>query len=200
MEEALIESARQGDLDAFDKLVRLYERQVYNVALRFLGNPEDAFDVSQETFLRVFRTLSGFQGNASFSTWLFRVENNICIDYVRKESRRRRHEQSLVIDTEDGEAVLEVPDLRYSPESASERAALAEAVREGMKRLSPEHRQVLALREASGLSYAEIAQALDIEEGTVKSRIARARETLRLLLIKEGNFPQGGSSKKSKGR
>lgn len=200
MEDALIDLARQGDLDAFDKLVRLYEKQVYNVALRFVGSPEDAFDISQETFLRVFRSLSGFKGNSAFSTWIFRVESNICIDYARKESRRRRHERSFVVDTDDGEVVLEVPDIRYSPENASEKAMLAEALRECMKRLSPEHRQVLSLREASGMSYAEIAETLGIEEGTVKSRIARARETLRSLLIKEGNFPPGASSKPLKGK
>lgn len=200
VEDKLISLAQQGDLDAFDKLVRMYEKQVYNVALRFLGNPEDAFDVSQETFLRVFRSLSGFKGNSSFSTWLFRVENNICIDYARKASRKRRHEQSLVVDTEEGESTLEVPDLRYSPEDAVERAQLAESVQRCMRQLSDEHRRVLVLRESAGLSYAEIAEALGIEEGTVKSRIARARETLRVLLLKEGNFPPGASSKSLKGR
>ena len=88
--------------------------------------------------------------------------------------------------------------MRYSPENAAERAMLVEAVREGMKKLSSEHRQILAMREASGLSYAEIAEALGLGEGTVKSRLSRARETLRLHLTKEGNFYPGGSSKKEK--
>lgn len=197
-DDELVALAKGGDMNAFEKIVKTYEKRVYNIALRMSGNEHDAFDLSQEAFLRVYRTLSSFKGRSSFSTWLFRITSNICIDFARKQARKNKKEQPIYIRADDGgEALLEIPDLRYNPEEISEKRRMREALQSALERLSPEHRQIIALRESGGLSYAEIAAALSLGEGTVKSRLARARESLREALVSGGNFHQGFSSKQT---
>lgn len=195
MEEELVKQAKQGNQSAFETLVRQYEKKVFNVALRMSGRPEDAFDLSQEAFLRVYRALPAFREESSFSTWLYRIVSNVCMDFARKRAGRQKHESPLITSDDDGnDVVLEVPDLRYSPETQQENKELAAALAEGIARLSPMHRQILLLRDISGLSYQDIAEIFDLEEGTVKSRLSRAREKLRVFLADSGNFPHGSSS------
>ncbi len=195
MGEELVIKAKQGDKSAFEQLVRQYEKKVYNIALRMSGSPEDAFDLAQEAFLNVYRSLGNFREDAAFSTWLYRIVSNVCLDFARKKANRLKHEQYFIThDDDESDQMAEVPDLRYSPETQQERKQLAEALALGIGKLSPEHRQVFLLREISGLTYQEIAQSLDMEEGTVKSRLSRAREKLRVFLAENGNFPSGSSS------
>lgn len=190
--------AARGDKTAFEALVRAHEKDVYNLALRLSRSREDAFDLSQEIFLRVWRALPGFKGTAAFSTWLYRLTYNLCLDHARKAKRRR--EQPLVRQDGDGpEQPLEWPDLRYSPESQWDKRELREAIARAMHRLTPEQRAVLTLREIRGLSYDEIAEALRLPAGTVKSRLARAREALREILVSKGNFFDSKSSEQAKG-
>ncbi len=183
----LVERAAGGDRDAFEALVRAYEKRVYNMTLRMTGSNEDAYDLSQEIFLRVWRALPMFKGEASFSTWLHTLASNACIDHARRE--RRRNDISLTGEGDDGAAVeTELPDLRYSPESALEKKQIREAVDQALSELSFEHRQAVVLRDVQGLSYAEMAEILSLSEGTVKSRLSRAREALRKILTARGNF------------
>ena len=193
MEKRDVEKAQGGDMKAFERLVKRHEKQVYSVALRMTGNESDAFDLSQETFIRMFQSIKSFKGDCAFSTWLHRIATNICLDFLRKQKRRFANEEAWEIESEEKTASREVPDLRYSPETAMEKRQVQEAVQAALLTLSPEHRQVLLLREISGLSYAEISETLDMEVGTVKSRIARAREQLRIKLTESGNFPGAGS-------
>ena len=199
-EQASIQLAKEGDEQAFEALVTAYERKVYNYALRSTGNEQDAMDITQEVFLRVFRSLSGFKEESSFSTWLYRITFNICIDFSRKNAKRNENSLSLDGEAADGKE-LELPDERHAPETAYDRKELREEIAGAILRLSEQHREVLVMREISGLSYAEIAEVLELEEGTVKSRIARARENLRKIIVATGNiFGPKASNTHERGR
>ena len=187
-EQELVERARRGEESAFEALVTENDKRIYNLCLRLVGNPEDAAELTQEAFLNAWRGLGRFQGESSFSTWLYRLASNVCIDFLRKEKRRQSLSMTVSLDGEEGERQAELPDERHAPERELERAEVRRAVAEGLERLSPEHRQVLVMRERSGLSYAEIGAVLGLEEGTVKSRISRARGALRKVLTEQGNF------------
>ncbi len=180
MEEAkLIQQAKSGDQAAFGALMERYEKQVYHQALRLLSHPEDAADVTQEVFLKVWRSLPSFQGESSFSTWLYRLTGNAAIDLLRREKRRRGE---LSLDDGDYQWDSTLADPAPTPEDALERQELRRAVAEGLSQLSEEHRHILVLREVNGLPYDEIGRILGLSAGTVKSRIARARLALSKLL------------------
>lgn len=180
MEELqLIARARAGDSDAFARLVEVYQNRVYHQALRMVGRPEDAWDVAQEVFLKVWQGLPRFQGDSTFSTWLYRLTNNAAIDLLRRE-KRHRGGSSLDDGTLNLSATLSDP--APGPQQQIERREQMEAVERGLALLSEEHRQVLVLREINGLPYEQIAQVLNLSPGTVKSRLARARAALAKFL------------------
>lgn len=197
-EQELVARAQRGDQEAFARLVEANQNKIYTLALRLTGHPEDAADLAQEAFLRAWRSLPSFQGGSSFSTWLYRLASNLCIDFLRREKRRKSAAAVSLDDEEENAPPLEVPDHRFTPESELERRELRAAVARGLSQLSDDHRQVLVLRELDGLSYAEIAGRLELEEGTVKSRIARARLALRNILLADGNFSPPVSSMNTK--
>ena len=197
-EQELVRLAKAGDQDAFSQLVEVNQNKIYTLAVRMTGNPEDGADLAQEAFLRAWRTLPTFQEESSFSTWLYKLTSNLCIDFLRKEKRRKTTVTTISLDNDEDDAPpTEVPDHRFTPETELERKELRAAVERGLARLSDEHRQVLVLRETEGLSYTEIAAYLNLEEGTVKSRIARARLSLRKILLEDGNFSPPPSSNHS---
>ena len=197
-EQELVALAQKGDQDAFARLVEANQGKIYTLTLRMTGNPDDGAELAQEAFLRAWRGLPGFQAESSFSTWLYRLASNVCIDFLRKQKRRRGLD-GVSLDEEQGTAAaLQVPDSRFTPEGELERKQLRQAVQRGLEELSQEHRQALILRELEGLSYGEIARVLGVEEGTVKSRIARARLALRKILLADGNFSPPLSSIETK--
>ncbi len=183
-EQKLIELARQGDHAAFEQLVDRYQKPVYHQALRLLSNPEDAADVTQEVFLKVWKGLPVFRGASSFATWLYRLTDNAAIDLLRREKKRR---SDASLDDDEGSLTLP-PDPAPTPHRAVERKELQQALSNGLAQLTEEHRSVLVMREVNGLSYEEIGRVLDLTPGTVKSRIARARTALLKILQKSGNF------------
>lgn len=192
-EQELVARARAGDDEAFAQLMRDNETRIYNLTLRMTGNPEDAMDLAQEAFLNAWRGLKFFKGDSAFSTWVYRLASNACIDHLRRKKRRQDISLSMPVDEED-DSQPDIPDQRFLPEQELERQELRDAVTAGLNQLSDEHRQVLVMREINGLSYQEIADILDLEAGTVKSRIARARNSLRKILLKSGNFSDPPSS------
>lgn len=197
-EDKLVRRAQNGDLDAFEALLRAHEKSVYNLALRMTGSPEDAEDMAQEAFLKLWRALPDFRWECKFSVWLYRIVSNVCLDLLRRQSRRPS--VSLSVEDEDGEvSELEIPDERLSPERLLEQKLTREAVQRGLALLPDEQRQILLLRELQGLSYEEIGAALSLEPGTVKSRLFRARKRLADWLLRDGNIPDGFTSKKAKG-
>lgn len=181
--DELVRAAAAGGEDAFAELVRLHEKKVYNLTLRLCGNPEDAADAAQEAFLSAWRGLPAFRREAEFSTWLYRLASNASIDLLRR-SKRRRGEASL----DEEESPIDAVDAAPSPQERLEGAELRDAVAAGMAQLSESHRHALVLRELQELSYEEIAAVLEVDLGTVKSRISRARGALRKILVKNGNL------------
>lgn len=186
-EQQLVLRAKAGDDEAFAQLMRDNEKRIYNLTLRMTGNPEDAMDLAQEAFLNAWRGLKFFKGDSAFSTWVYRLASNACIDHLRRQKRRQDISAPMPVDEED-DTPPDIPDDRFQPEQELERQELRNAISAGLEQLSDEHRQVLVMREINGLSYQEIADVLDLEAGTVKSRIARARNSLRKILLEQGNF------------
>jgi RNA polymerase sigma-70 factor (ECF subfamily) len=169
----------------FEQLVRDYEKPVYNMALRMSGDPHDAQDLTQEVFLRLYRGLPGFRGEARLSTWIYRVTSNVCIDHARKRAKRREVPLIVPFGDEGDEREWDIPDERYSPEHELDKTLLRESLLAALDRLSPEHKAIVLLRELAGMSYEEIGETLSLGAGTVKSRLNRAREALRRNLYPE---------------
>ena len=182
-EKELVRAAAEGDESAFAELVRMYENKTYHLALRMCGNSEDAADVAQDAFLAAWRGLPSFRGESGFSTWLYRLVNNAAIDHLRRTKHQRAN-----VSLDDEELNLDTPDSAPTPHEAAEGEDLKKAVETGLMQLSDDHRTVLVMREVQELSYEEIASALSLDLGTVKSRISRARTTLRKILLKSGNL------------
>ena len=197
-ESAVIKRILEGDINAFELLMSAYEKNVYNLALRMCSNPEDAADMTQEAFIKAYNSLSSFRGDSKFSVWLYRIVSNVCLDFLRKQ--KRRPSVSLSVEDDDGESTeLQIPDESNSPHKLLEQKLSREALSRGLKELPEDQRQILILRELQGLSYDEISEVLNIEAGTVKSRIFRARKKLCAFLIKDGNIPDFAASGKSGG-
>ncbi|NCB74774.1 MAG: sigma-70 family RNA polymerase sigma factor [Clostridia bacterium] len=197
-ESILIAQVQNGERASFEKLVLDNQTKVYNLALRMVGSEQDAYDMSQEAFIKAYNSIALFRGDSRFSVWLYRLTTNVCLDFLRSEGRRA-HGSLTYISEEEDEKELEIPDDRFSPETLMEKKDLREAINKGLMSLPKDYRAILLLREIDGLSYEEIAEALSLEEGTVKSRIFRARKRLCTILTEDGNFSQGLSSKKAKG-
>ena len=182
-EEKWIAAAREGDQGAFEELVLLYEKRVLALTQRMCGNPEDAAEAAQEAFLAAWQGLKNFRGDSSFSTWLYRLSSNACVDLLRREGRRQA---AVSLDGED--LNLDIPSPIPSPQEEAERRELREQIEAGLRALPPEYRQALILREIHQLSYQEIGEALGLDIGTVKSRISRGRKRLQKYLMESGNF------------
>ncbi len=189
-EKVLLQRAKKGEMAAFESLVTAYERRVYSLALRSTGSEADAADITQEVFLRAYRSLDTFRGESGFSTWLYRITVNLCVDLARKNNPAG----SL-----DDEQALEAPETRgaYQPETALANSELRRELDAALSLVSEEHRKIVILRDVAGMSYADIAAALELEEGTVKSRLARARAALRKILIERGNISLPSASKQT---
>ena len=197
-EEQLIRRAQQGDNGAFEELLLLHQKKVYNLCLRMSANPDDALDLSQEAFLRVWRSLGQYQFEASFSTWLFRLTSNICIDFLRRKKRRQETSLTESYDDSDEGAELSVPDVQPGPEQQAMTNETKIELARAMEQLSPEHREILQLRVIEDLQYEQIADILGVRVGTVKSRLARARLSFRKIL-KAGNYFDSASSEPVEG-
>ena len=186
-EAELIAAAKQGDADAFEALIRLYEKRVFALTARLCANPDDAQEAAQEAFLAAWQGLPFFRGESSFSTWLYRLTSNACMDLLRRE---QRHQSAAGPSLDDEEVELPVAAAEGDPHAEAERIERKELLEEGLRRLPAEFRAVLLLREIHQRSYDEIADILDIDLGTVKSRISRGRKQLRKFLLETGNFSE----------
>jgi RNA polymerase sigma-70 factor, ECF subfamily len=173
----LVERHRCGDTQAFDEVYERFEEMVFNLSLRLSGNREEAADLTQEIFLRIFRHLGKFGGRSTLKTWIFRIAINHCRD---RHSHRRLPIQPIAEEAE--ERALAYADPSRGPEELAVAADEGRRVSRCLACLSQTFREAVVLRDLEGLSYEEIAEVLGIRIGTVRSRIARGREQLRILL------------------
>lgn len=171
-DKVLVERVLDGDRSAFNQLVVKYRNRVMGLAVRMLGDRAEAEDVAQDIFVKIYRSLDGFQGAALFSTWLYRVAANSCINHRRKIRLRR----SVSVDVDEVE--MSQPDAPSNPHDLLEEKQLKLLVEQAIRVLPEEQRIVLILRDIEGLTYEEIAETLDLELGTVRSRLHRARMAL----------------------
>ncbi len=178
-ERLLIKSSKSGDIQSFEELISIYEKKAYNIALRIMGNEEDAKDMTQEAFVRIFKSIANFKEQSAFSTWMYRIVTNVCLD----EMRKRKNEKLISIDsgfeTEDGEIKLELKSNSETPEEAYHRKENKQVIVGAINELNDEYKSVIVLRDVQGFSYEEIASILSCSIGTVKSRINRGRNLLK---------------------
>ncbi|HET6320087.1 MAG TPA: sigma-70 family RNA polymerase sigma factor [Chloroflexota bacterium] len=185
--EPSLRAAQRGDVAAFNQLVGIFQRQVYNVCLRTLGHSEDAADATQEAFLSAFRGLKTFRGPASgFRPWLLRVAVNACYDQLRRRQRRPADSLDALGDPADELALAErLADPAPGPERQAMNSETARQIQQALDLLVPEQRMAVVLCDVQGLSYDEAAEAMGVELGTIKSRLSRARARLRELLVEK---------------
>lgn len=190
-EEQLIKRSLQGDTRAFEELISEYQNKVYALSYRYMGNEEDACDMSQEAFIKAYRSLRSFKGDSSFGTWIYRVTTNVCLDEIR---RRKRRIIPLSLDeplsTKEGDEVeKEIADTSPTADILYEQKEFSQYIQGILDQMKAEHKTVIVLRDVMELSYEEIAGVLNCSIGTVKSRISRARTILRKKLVDRELLP-----------
>lgn len=189
-EKETIKKVIDGETNAFEDLVLANQKNVFNLALKMTRNEEDALDISQEAFIKAYQQLANFRGDSRFSVWLYRLTYNLCIDFLRKK-KSETNVISLNYEDEISENTpIEIPDLRNLPEDSTIRSEIRKAISESIEELPAHHREVLLMREITGMSYGEMEEALGVSDGTVKSRLARARQKLTAILMEKGTFPE----------
>jgi RNA polymerase sigma-70 factor (ECF subfamily) len=185
-DSSLVEQAKAGDVGAFKALVIRYQRKVYAVALGIVKDPDLAWDVAQEAFVRVHRHLPEFKGDSAFSTWVYRIGSHLAIDAVRKERRSQKDDVEALHEVELGDAAEGIlsSSLGRDPRENLLRRELADHLEEALAALPVIHREILVLREVEGLSYEELAARLGIQKGTVMSRLFHARKKMQAALAR----------------
>jgi RNA polymerase sigma-70 factor, ECF subfamily len=196
-DEELVARSRTGDTESFNQLVRRWERQIFALAYRTLGREEDARDVTQETFLRAFRALPGFKGDAKFSSWLYRIALNLCRDWIRRD--RRAPMVAVPEGVEIHELAAEKREVA-SVEDLAARAELSGAVAAAMELLPAEQRNAVILKEYHGLTFQEIAELMNCPLSTAKTRLYQGLTLLRRHLAEQGKFDPAAAQKAARPR
>jgi RNA polymerase sigma-70 factor (ECF subfamily) len=187
----LVARVKAGDLAAFEKLMRQYERQIFRISLQITQNREDAEDIVQDTFFKAFQKIDQFQGNSKFYTWLVRIAVNESLMRLRKRKAQKTVSMDEEIQTDEGSIPRDFADWMPNPEQNYNQAELAEILRRTIQGLPPGFRTVFVLRDIDGLSTEETAQALKLSVPAVKSRLLRARLQLRERLSRYFRVPSG---------
>jgi len=187
-EQDLIKKAASGDAEAFGRLIEPYERPVYNFCRRVLGDGYDAEDVSQEVFIKIYRSIGGYTDRraGSFKNWVYRIANNACIDELRKRKARPVAESlDETYESDEGESVRQFESPELPPEEAVLKKERQKIIADAIRNLAPEFKRVIILRDVRGFSYEDIAQMTGMKIGTVKSKISRARVNLKEQIQKK---------------
>jgi RNA polymerase sigma-70 factor, ECF subfamily len=182
-DRALVERAQQGDRQAFRQLVERHQRRAFAIAIGLVRDENDAREIVQEAFLRVYRSLDRFEGSSSFFTWLFRIVTNLGIDHIRKPARRETELFDNPQVAEDADTFSFVAHIDGAdPADVVRRREIAERIHEALEALPPYHRTVIIMREVEGMSYQEMAEAMSVSKGTIMSRLFHARQKLQKAL------------------
>ncbi len=185
-EQELIKRCQAGETEAFEHLIADYEKRILNYCYRMLGNAHDAEDAAQEVFVKVFRFIDKFNSQSAFSTWLYKIASNVCLDFLRKAKRQPKDVISLYQSNDEGEEfALPLEDKTALPYEKVQLSDAQKALLSALEQLGEEQKRVIILRDIEGLSYEEIAEITQSAPGTVKSRINRARRALQKLLEKD---------------
>jgi RNA polymerase sigma-70 factor (ECF subfamily) len=182
-DDELVRRVQAGNAEAFEELVRRYERKVYNITYRLLGNEQDASEALQDAFLRAYRFLPKFQFKSSFYTWLYRIATNVSLSRLRS----REKVETVSIDQpvgESGDVALEIPDYKYTPERLMQQREMKQALQDAVDALPEDYRSVVVLRDLEDLSNEEVRKVLNLSVAAVKSRLHRGRLVLREKLAK----------------
>lgn len=191
-ERKLVKSLRARDEDAFCELVNMYQHKVFNIIFRILGDRHEAEDVAQEVFITVFKHIDQFRGESQFSTWLYRIATNHARNRIKYLSRRAQKQHQDIDDTPES-SMLDNPinPANQRPDRQAQAHQLELIIQEGLAELHSEHREIIVLRDIENLSYQEIAQITGLAEGTVKSRLFRARVALKQYIQTRYEFEEG---------
>lgn len=195
---SLIQNAVKGDMRAFEELITCHEKIVYNIAYRMLPNQEDVKDISQEVFLKVYKNLYKFDFKSAFSTWIYRITVNTCIDEIRKRKGKETYSMDEELESEDSLIKKQFSDNGQTPEDVFISAEESQQLTEAISLLSEEYKTIITLRDLEGFSYSEITEITGVSMGTVKSRLARARLRLKNILLNKREHIQNDSRQKKK--
>ncbi|MHC1723649.1 MAG: RNA polymerase sigma factor [Aminipila sp.] len=181
-ESLLIKKAKEGDEGSFETLILSCKGKAYNIALRYVKNENDALDVLQESFIKIFRNLPKFNEQSKFETWVYRIVVNACNDFLRK-NKNKYNELSVVLDENDDEKELDIPDHTPPPEAVILNQEHTEYILDCLEKIPIDHKEIIILRDIKGFAYEEISEILECSIGTVKSRISRARNNFKEVYL-----------------
>ncbi len=177
----MLQAAKNGNLNAFELIVKTYERLVYSIAYKMFSNADDAKDIAQEVFIKVYRNIEKCTDAKALKGWVCTIASNTCIDEIRKRKRKEAVSLDAVIETGEGEINLNLPDNKRTPEESVLRMEKFDELKRALDKLPEGYRILVILRDIEGLSYTELAEATCTNLGTVKSRLSRARAMLKDL-------------------
>ena len=183
LEEILVKKAKEGNITAFEKLIISHERNIYNIAYRMFNNEEDAKDITQEVFMKVYRNISKFDENSRISTWIHRICVNTCIDEIRKRKGKETSSIDESINLEQSSVKKQYIDNTLTPEEALITKEDMKDIKKAIDTLSEDHKTIIILRDIQNLNYLEIADITGSSLGTVKSRLSRARLHLKNIIM-----------------
>ncbi len=186
-DEVLIQRWRLGDAGAFDRLVGKYQGRIYNLILKICANPDTAAELTQDTFVKIIENIDGFESRSSFYTWVFRIAVNLTLNYRKRKATIGFSSLDAPVAGDDEQArgalaAVLLDDKAPNPADVAENRELCDLVQNALGKLEDEHRSIIVLRDIEGMDYAQIADVLAVELGTVKSRLSRARAALRQIL------------------
>lgn len=184
-EAILIDKAVKGDINSFESLIIKYEKMVFNIAYRVFGNTEDAKDMAQEVFIKFYKNIKKCDNSKSVKTWIYTIAYNTCIDEVRKRKGKSTVSIDKDIDTDEGSFSKQLPSNEVTPENAVINKEKTIMIQKAINKLSEEHKILIVYRDINGFSYSEIAEITNLSLGTVKSRLSRARNSLKNIIKKD---------------